>query len=290
MTTRFLLPALLVFALAAAPALAQQRDGSLPRLSPNAQVGITLGVTDVVVHYGAPAVRDREVFGSLVPYDQVWRTGANEATTLTVSTDVRIEGQDLPAGTYGVFSIPGEQSWTFIFNGTSEQWGAYQYDEARDVLRVEVPVREAAFTETMTFTFEDFALGGATDAASLVLRWADVAVPVRIESDTDDHLAAHAEAALAEGDWRRTFAAARYVLSTRRGMDRALPWAAAAAEGEPSYATLSLLARYHAAAGDMAAAQEAGTRAVSLTETMETAPRDLDAFRAELETWHSEQP
>jgi len=112
------------------------RENTVPRVSPNALVGQTIGVTEVRIAYGRPSVRGRKIFGGLVPFDEVWRTGANEATTISFSTPVRIEGTSLDAGTYSLFTIPGPETWTLIFNSEPEQWGAYNYDSSKDILRV----------------------------------------------------------------------------------------------------------------------------------------------------------
>lgn|SRR5690554_6803305 len=162
--------------LLALPAQAQQRANEEARVSPNAAVGQTIGTTEVTVTYGRPSVRDRDIFGELVPFDTVWRTGANEATAITFSDDVTVEGQPLAAGTYGLFTIPGTDEWTIIFNEAPEQWGAYEYDEASDVLRVTVTPMQDGDTEMMTFSFDEV----SEDMGRLVLRWDDVAVPITI--------------------------------------------------------------------------------------------------------------
>ncbi len=159
-------------------ASAQVRSSESVRSSPNAVVGQTIGTTDVTITYGRPSVRDRVIFGELVPFDTVWRTGANEATTITFSGDVTIEGEPIPAGTYGLFTIPRENSeWTLIFNNTAEQWGAYRYDAAEDVLRVNITATEAPHAEQMLFLFED--VDGNSGTA--VLYWKDVRVAFRID-------------------------------------------------------------------------------------------------------------
>lgn len=158
------------------PATAQERANDEARVSPNAVVGQTIGTTEVTVIYGRPSVRDRAIFGDLVPYDTLWRTGANEATAITFSDDVTVEGQPLAAGTYGLFTIPGEDTWTVIFNNVTEQWGAYEYDESRDVLRVTVEPEEGAFSELMTFSFDEVGESEGT----LVLRWDETVVPITI--------------------------------------------------------------------------------------------------------------
>lgn len=102
---------------------------------------MTTGMIDgvkITINYGSPAVKGRQIWGALVPYNEVWRTGANEATNIEFSKDVLIEGQELKAGKYGLFTIPGENEWTIIFNSVWDQWGAYDYDASKDVLRIKV--------------------------------------------------------------------------------------------------------------------------------------------------------
>ena len=173
---RTLPSALALFAVLALPAAAQERATDEPRPSPNAVVGQTVGTTDVTVTYGRPSVREREVFGALVPYGEVWRTGANEASTITVSGDVVIEGEPLAAGTYALFTIPGEGAWTVVFNRTAAQWGAFNYDEAEDALRVEVEPAEAPMQEQFEVRFENT----SADTTTMLLHWDTVGVPVRI--------------------------------------------------------------------------------------------------------------
>lgn len=171
---------LLFFAL---PALAQDmpmRANDEARSSPNAMVMQTVGTTDVAVLYGRPSVKDRMLFGStedaLEAYGEVWRSGANEATVFRTTSDLVVEGERLPAGTYALFTIPGEDAWTVIFNNVAEQWGAYDYDESQDALRVEVMPEEGAHTELLTYDFE--AVDG--DSATMNLRWGTVVVPVEL--------------------------------------------------------------------------------------------------------------
>lgn len=170
------LATVLLLSLLGAP-LAAQRANNEPRVSPNAAVSQTIGTAVVTIEYGRPAVKGRAVWGALVPWGEVWRTGANEATTIEFTSDVTIEGQKLPAGKYALFTIPGQSEWTIIFNKTAKQWGAFRYDAAQDALRVKVKPRAAPHEEWMSFHFEDL----APDAATVVLRWEKVAVPFRIQ-------------------------------------------------------------------------------------------------------------
>jgi hypothetical protein len=128
-------------------------QGAKPAASPAAKAEGTIGDAKVTINYSQPAVKGRKIWGALVPFGQVWRTGANNATTIEFSKDVKIEGQALKAGKYAIFTIPTEGGdWTFIFNGKADQWGSYNYSDKDDVLRVKVKSgKAAAMTERMTF-------------------------------------------------------------------------------------------------------------------------------------------
>ena len=162
---------MLILLVAALPTFAQ-RGNDAERASKNGQVSGKIDGVDVTVDFGRPNVKGREIWGALVPYGKVWRTGADEATTITLSGDVTVEGKALPAGKYAVFSIPDKDNWTVIFNKTAKQWGAFKYDEGQDALRVTVAPKKADFVESMNFEL---------DGPSLVLRWDKLAVPVTIK-------------------------------------------------------------------------------------------------------------
>lgn len=131
-----------------------QEDKS-KRPSPPAQASSTVGNTTITIDYSQPSVKGRKLWGELVPYGEVWRTGANEATTFEVNNDVEIEGQPLAAGKYGLFTIPGEDEWTIIFNKEPNQWGASDYDKEQDALRVKVkPKRAPQASEVLTFNID----------------------------------------------------------------------------------------------------------------------------------------
>jgi hypothetical protein len=154
--------------------IAQERANDEPRVSPNATVSQTIGTTDITITYGRPAVNDRTIFGDLVPYGEVWRTGANESTALVVSDDVTIEGNELEAGTYSLYTIPGKDEWTIIIN-SKLSWGT-QYDKSKDIFRFTVEPQEADFMERLLFYFEDV----SNESATVVLRWDTTKVPFTI--------------------------------------------------------------------------------------------------------------
>lgn len=173
--TRWLF-AVLFIALCVPAAQAQERGNDEARSSPNATVSQTIGTTQVTITYGRPKVKGRTIFGDLVPYDTVWRTGANEATTITFSDDVTVNGEPLDAGTYSLFTIPQQERWTIIFNSVADQWGAYNYDDNEDVLRISASPETAGMHEMLTFVFEDVNDGTGT----CVMRWAEMEVAFEI--------------------------------------------------------------------------------------------------------------
>jgi hypothetical protein len=166
----------------AAPAVAQMyehpgRDNSSARVSPNAEVVQTIGTAEFSIAYSRPFVKGRTVFGELEPFGEVWRSGANEATTIVVPVDVTVEGEALPAGVYALMTIPGESEWSVIFNSQAKQWGAFKYDPEQDALVVTVTAKEAPHQEMLTYSFEDVTANSAT----IVLHWGTTAVPFSVE-------------------------------------------------------------------------------------------------------------
>jgi hypothetical protein len=167
-----LLALIAAIALTASPALAQRGDDA-NRASKNGKTEGTIDGIDVTLEYGRPKVNEREIWGGLVPYDAVWRTGANEATTISLSGDALVEGKPIAAGTYALVTVPGEESWQVVFNKMADMWGAFSYDEEQDVLRVSVKPVEHEHVEEMTFVIED---------SDVVLQWEKLAVPFTISA------------------------------------------------------------------------------------------------------------
>lgn len=153
----------------------QAQGESAMRPSPPAKASAAIGDLQVTIDYSQPSVKGRTIWGMLVPYGRVWRTGANEATTFQVNQDVLIEGAKLPAGKYALFSIPDKDKWTFIFNKNPDQWGAYGYDEAADALRVETePGKATTFTERMTFEVDE-------ETGHILLNWENISVGFEVK-------------------------------------------------------------------------------------------------------------
>lgn len=152
------------------------------RVSPKAFVTQTIGKTDIEISYSRPGVKGREVWGGLVPYDKVWRAGANEATKITFGSDVLINGKKLTAGSYGFFTIPSKDEWTVIFNKVADQWGAFEYNQAEDALRIKVKPQPAEFHEWLEYTFSDMKVNKKeSNSAVINLVWGKLKVPISVE-------------------------------------------------------------------------------------------------------------
>jgi hypothetical protein len=239
----FAVAALAALVLAAVWTPSAMADLELPRTSPMAKVEQTIGYTDMSIRFSRPGVKDRVIWGGLVPYDEMWRTGANENTVFTTSTDVLVEDVTLPAGSYALFTIPTPELWTVVFNQKSDHWGTSDYDEAQDALRVQIKPQEAEFTEWMRFEFTDLSTG----SGHLVLRWEKLALPIRLETDALDQGFTRAKEAMAsagEDDWRTAYRAASFVYNNEIDMHEGMKWAEMAAKARPHYLTESLYAKY----------------------------------------------
>lgn len=148
------------------------------RVSPKAEVMQVVGFTEIRIIYSRPGVKGREIWGGLVPYNQVWRAGANEATKFIFSSDVLIEGKPLKAGSYSFFAIPGKNEWTLIFNKVADQWGAFEYNEAQDALRIKVkPEKNSVFQEWLTYSFKK----NSDYSAIVSLEWEKIKVSFKVE-------------------------------------------------------------------------------------------------------------
>lgn len=177
--------AVLGFALAAFVPLRADAKLEFPAPSPECTIKQRIGLSDIEIVYSRPGVKNREIFGGLVPYGKVWRTGANKASKLVFSTPVKLNGNEVAAGTYALMTIPGEKEWTIIINKAPEQWGSYQYDEKQDLLRFKVlPLSLSRPVETFTIEFSDI----KDDSAELDLSWEKTQVPIKVTVDYIDNL------------------------------------------------------------------------------------------------------
>lgn len=254
----------------AVSARAEEARFEVPTTSPRAMVRQRVAATDVEVSYGRPAMRGRDVFGSLVPWGQVWRTGADAATRISFSTPVTFGDAKLEAGTYELFSIPGETEWVVILQAERSQWGSYAYDAANDVARIAVrPETLPEAVESLTISLDDV----ESAAATLHISWDRTRVPVRISVDVAATVIPLLEAALRTEERPPYFRAAMFYFENDLDIDRASELMALALEASPDhvgmlYRQALILERKGDLAGAIAAAEKSLAGA-------ETSPREL---------------
>lgn len=215
---------------------------TLPEASPKETRNITIGFTTISFEYNSVGIKGREIWGGLVPYGEVWRTGANKNTLFTVTDDVLINGQELKAGSYGMHTIPGEDEWIIIFSNFSEAWGSYFYDENEDALRITVtPEEMESKYEWMKFSFSDY----TATSVDISLKWAHLKVPFKVEIPMETTFA-HIEnqfRTLPAFSWQGWVQGATYLQNNNYKLDVALKWAARALQIDRSVQTLGLHAK-----------------------------------------------
>jgi hypothetical protein len=210
------------------------------------------GLGKITLTYSRPNVKGRKIFGYTEPYNTVWRTGANSATTITFTDDVTIEGNKVAAGEYGLFSIPGEDEWTIILSKKPNQWGAYTYSAADDYLRFTVkPMKTGEIVETLTMQFTDV----FPTSADLNILWEHTALMMHITTDIDAKVMARIDSAMQTAN-KPYYDAVIYYWNNNKDMNKALPWAMAleSIKGFPPYVPKLWEARVELKKGDKAAA------------------------------------
>src|SRR5271170_7845168 len=246
---------------------AQTPQVDFPAASPACTLKQRVGLTDIEIEYSRPGIKGRTIFGGIVPYGQVWRTGANQATKITFSTPVKLNGQDVPAGSYALFTIPGEDEWTVILSKNSSQFGAFQYDPKDDLVRFKViPVELAETIETFTIEFNRL----RDDSAELNLIWDKTVVPLKIEIELTSKLVPQIEAAMASPGKKSAgfyFQAATFYYNHDQDLNQALSWVNTGLADQPGIAfeMLHLKAQILAKQGDKAGAIAAAKQSSELS-------------------------
>ena len=267
------------------PAAAQAPALKPYQVSPAASVSQDLGICSVRIDYHRPAVRGRAIWGALVPYGQVWRAGANEATVLTLSHPARIDGHDLAAGAYALFAIPGRERWTLVFNREARQWGAFNYHADQDALRLDVTPVYAAYQEYLEYGIH---VTGA-DRLRVELAWEKLSVGFDLTMDVQGAYWAYLQKTLAEAPadaWPMLNQAAGYCLLSDTHLDQAMAWIDRSITIKEGFRNLELKARLLRRAGKKDEAVALLRRAVALAQG---APANtLKELQAELEDWRSE--
>src|SRR5215472_9541128 len=226
----------------------QATELNIPRLSQRASVTQRIGLTDVTITYHRPALGGREIWGKAVPYGKVWRSGANENTTITFTDDVTVEGNPLAAGTYGLHTIPDKDQWTIVFSKNSTSWGSFTYDEKEDALRVQVKPHPAEMFEQLTYTFEDV----KPDSAVATLRWEKLAVPFQVGVDVKAAVLRSIKNELRNVGgftWAGYDEAAQWCLDNNYELEQALKWEDTSIQGEPRFENYETKSRILTAMG-----------------------------------------
>lgn len=203
--------------------MAQSAVLNLPRQSQHAVLTQRIGITDITLDYHRPLVNGRKIWGGIVPYGQVWRAGANENTTITLTDPVTIEGQVLDHGSYGLHMLPAQDEWTVIFSKISSAWGSFTYDQKEDALRVKVKSQAADFHEALTYDFDDV----KPDSVVLTMRWEKVAVPLKVGVNTHEIVTESLRKQLrgiSQYTWEGWDDAANYLLSEKLNLQDALKY------------------------------------------------------------------
>lgn len=231
-----------------------------PRPSPKSSLMQNVGITEITINYSRPGVKGRAIWGALVPYDKVWRTGANEATTIQFSSDVWINGNKLSKGLYSLHTIPGAAEWTIIFNSVAEQWGSYSYDAAKDTLRVTAKPEAGDFREWLTFEIPEM----TTDTAKITLRWEKIVVPFTVDTKSTERTMAQLRTAMSP-DWRTPYMAANFAFENKGAATDAemSSWVEQSLKTNPNIANLYLRARLAERAGNKADAIKYGEMAIA---------------------------
>lgn len=249
-----------------------------PRLSPFCELTQYVGVSKITITYSRPGVKEREIWGGLVPYDQIWRTGANENTTIEFSDPVTINGNKLDAGKYGLHTIPGKEKWIVIFSFDNDKWGSMNYAKQNDALRIEVTPEEHPFAERLTIDVEHF-----TDrSADVAIFWEKLKVCFKVEFDTPNIVIQNIAKTV---NWTKPLQAANYVLENDLEPKTGIHWVDISIAIEENYHNLKTKAQLLNKLSRNEEAIEVLEKALTIAEKDERPPYDYEEFKQLLEEW-----
>ena len=254
------------------------QDFRTPRPSPDATVTQYVGITEITIDYSSPGVKGRTIWGELVPYGEIWRTGANEVTSITFSDPVKVNGNELAAGTYGIHTIPGENEWDFIFSKDTKVDDPMTYDKSKDALRLKIKPETAPFTERMIFTITDM----TNNSAKVNLIWYKLKISFDVEVATQELVL---KSARKSADWGMLMSAANYCLQQNVNMDEGYRWIQASTLIDENYWNLRVKAQYLAKMDMKNDAIATMEKAISLGSKMDNPPFDFDNMKKMLEDW-----
>ncbi|MBN1638958.1 MAG: DUF2911 domain-containing protein [Ignavibacteriales bacterium] len=215
---------------------------TMPKISPKAEVMQRIGLTDIKIEYHRPGVKGRLIWGGLVPYGIVWRVGANENTTISFTDDVKLNGNFLPAGIYGLHMIPDRDEWLVIFSKVNTAWGSFFYDEKDDALRIKVQPIETEFIERLCFRFEDL----TDNSAHICMHWEKIKVPFTVEIDVNKTVIQSFRKELVSilgFYWYSFYEAANYCYHNDINLEEALEWTEQSIKREKNFYNLTLKAQ-----------------------------------------------
>lgn len=241
----------------------------LPAPSPSSKVEQVVGLTNASIEYSRPSMKGRTIFGDLVAYDEVWRLGANAATKFTVSTDIKIGGQNLPAGSYAVFATPSASgAWKVVFNSVLEQWGTGNYDASKNVASVDAKAVENPTTETFTMGFSNVGANGAT----ITIAWENVRVDIPFSVATSEIAEKNIKEAIKKGEKLDEvyYKAANYYLKSVGDNKQAMVHVNKGLKVSEGYKLLFLRAQIHMAMEDKAKAIKDAEKALELAKKEES--------------------
>lgn len=234
----------------------------LPPASSTQTITQGLGIKNVKLTYQRPNIKARTIFGELVPFGQVWRTGANNIPTITFEDEVTIEGHKVAAGTYGIFSIPNANQWTIVLSKNANQWGSYQYKQEEDILRFDVkPSKTNHKVESFTMNFEDI----TPNSAKLTLSWDHTKVGFNIVTDQTKEIMASIEQAM-QSEKKPYFQAAQYYFNNNLDIKKAAEWANAADQGNSAPHIKYWKSLILNKAGDKAGAKKAAQEGIEMAK------------------------
>ena len=257
---------------------ADAQDFRTPRPSPDATVSQFVGVTKITVDYSSPRVNGRKIWGELVPYGETWRTGANEVTSITFSDPVNVNGNNLPAGTYGFHTIPGMNEWEIIFSKDTKVDDPMNYDMKKDALRIKVEPVENPFTERMIFTITDM----TGNSASVNLIWEKLRITFNVEVNTQEIVLESARKAI---DWGELNSAAAYCLQNNVNLEEGFKWVQASELINENYWNQRIKAQYLAKMDKKDEAITTLEKAIDYGSKLENAPFDFDNMKKLLVDW-----
>ena len=235
----------------------------IPEASPTQTIIQDFGLGKITITYSRPSVKGRVIFGGINPWGQVWRTGANSATTINFTENVIMEGHSVPAGTYSLFTIPDKDQWTIILDKVVKQWGAYSYKESEDFLRfTEKPTELAEKRESFTIQFANV----TTQTNDLHMVWDHTSVSIHMHTDDDAQIMANIDELMKGNRKAYYFNAIQYYYENNHDMNKALGWALEAEKVDPGAWYKLWEARIRLRMGDKAAAIAAAREGIKMAQ------------------------